>query len=147
MPNAFNTRPMTTAQKRRHPKPIKRQPLPGYVPKIRLPAGIASANAWALENAPPPTLPQTAFRDITDEMIGLPHDPVAQERAERFIRAAIAHRLHVEQKAAETATVVNVEVPDDALHLSHVTDRDIHRELIRLASRPARDRKRTGAAA
>lgn len=126
----------TRAFKRRHPKPIKRAPLPGYRPKRRLPPGAGSVIAHAVENAPPPTLPASVFREITDADIGIPHDPIAQEKAERYVRAAIAHRLRQEDHARKAATMINVELPDDSLHLAHATDHAINRELRRLEAMP-----------
>lgn len=43
--------------------------------------------------ARPPSLAQTTTTEITDDDIGLRHDPVAQHRAEDFIRAALAYKM------------------------------------------------------
>lgn len=149
MRSNFNVRPITREEKRRHPGPKRAKPLPGFRPKRRIPAGGASAVAWALENAAPPTMPTTSFRDITDTDLGLPHDDIAQEKAERFLRAAHAYQLHQEAKAAENArkaAPVHVEIEDDSLFLAHKVDRDIFRQLQRIASRPARSSKPNAAA-
>lgn len=120
------------------------------------PAIVAVVSRMRLRRAvggAPITLPAVGTGpSLTDEDMGLEPDPVAQARAEAFIRAAIAYRLHQDAKAAETGrkaapTAVHVEVPDADLHLSHVVDRGIHQELVRLASRPGRDLKPAGAAA
>ena len=102
----------------------------------------------------PITLPVVGSRPVlTDDDVGLKPNPCAQARAEAFIRAAIGHRLHVEEKAREAARLaaatriapgptVALEVPDDALALIYPTDvlsevdRGIYRELIRLTARP-----------
>ncbi|MGH1572781.1 hypothetical protein ACRAWG_21560 [Methylobacterium sp. P31] len=77
----------------------------------------------APERVPPTiTLPPVSTREITDADIGLPHDPVAQLKAETYLRAAIGHRL---REAAQATTVkptaaatINVEIPDESLALS-----------------------------
>lgn len=115
-------------------------------------AVVSTIRVRAAIGGAPITLPPVGTGPtLTDEDVGLKPNPGDQARAEAFIKAAIGHRMHVEAKARETARkaapTVHVEVQDDALHLAHVTDHGIHRELIRLASRPARDRKPAGAAA
>ncbi|WP_461658807.1 hypothetical protein [Methylorubrum aminovorans] len=73
--------------------------------------------------------------------MGLPDDPIAQQRAEEAIRAAIAYRLRQETKA-KPAPIQAVEVPldDDSLSIrdvpADVLD-GIASELRRIASRPA----------
>lgn len=97
------------------------------------------------------TLPEVgAWPALTDADVGLTDDPVAQDRAERMIRAAVGYRLHEEAKTREAArkAAVYVQVDDDALFLAHRVDRDIHRELVRLTSNASRSRKvATGTAA
>ncbi len=83
----------------------------------------------------------------------MPTDDAAQAKAERYIMAAIGHRLHIEAKAREAARLadaariapgptVAVEVPDDALSLISPTDvltetdQAIYRELRRLEAMP-----------
>lgn len=78
---------------------------------------------------------------LTDADIGLPDDPIAQQRAEEAIRAAISYRLRQEAKA-KPAPVQAIEVPldDDSLSIrdvpADVLD-GIASELRRIASRPA----------
>lgn len=47
----------------------------------------------------PPTLAETTTTEITDIDIGLKPDPVAQETAERLMRAAIAYRMKQDERA------------------------------------------------
>ena len=47
----------------------------------------------------PPTLAQTTKAEILDADIGLRHDPVAQRRAEDYIKAALAFRHRQEERA------------------------------------------------
>lgn len=117
-PAPFNARPM--------------KPLPGYVPKRKMPAAY---HRWKADFADdgPVTLPETSYRQITDADLGMPTDDASQAKAEAFIRAAIGYRLHVEAKARDAARLaaatriapgptVAVEVPDDALALISPTD-------------------------
>lgn len=117
-PAPYNARPM--------------KPLPGYVPKRKMPAAY---HRWKADFADdgPVTLPETSYRPITDADLGMPTDDAAQAKAERYLRAAIGHWLHVEDKAREAARLaaavrlmpgptVHVEVPDHAVSLISPTD-------------------------
>ncbi len=104
--------------------------------------------------AVPVTLaPATVTGGLTDADVGLPADPVAQLRAETFLKAAIAYRMREEERARQLARaaalavpanvpVMHVEVPDEAMLLIDPTDRlspedtAILAELRRLAGRP-----------
>ncbi|MER2289847.1 hypothetical protein ABS770_16390 [Methylobacterium brachiatum] len=115
-------------------------------------AVVSTIRVRATIGGAPITLPAVgAGPSLTDDDVGLKPDPGAQARAEAFIRAAIGYRLHQEAKAREAArqaaTTVNVELDDDALHLAHVTDHGICRELRRIAARPACSNKTAGTAA
>lgn len=88
------------------------------------------------------TMPVRNMRMLSDEDVGLPHDPIAQERAEEFIRAAIGYRLRQEAKA-KPAVIQAVEIPiaDDALSIRDVPAdvlEGIAVELRRIAGLPAR---------
>ncbi|OHV16229.1 hypothetical protein BK022_13580 [Methylorubrum extorquens] len=79
---------------------------------------------------------------LTDADVGLPDDPIAQQRAEEAIRAAISYRLKHEAKA-KPAPIRAVEVPlaDESITIldvpANVLD-GIGAELRRIASRPVR---------
>jgi len=67
------------------------------------------------------TMPLRNMRMLSDEDVGLPHDPIAQERAEEFIRAAIGYRLRQEAKAKPAVvTVVKVPIDDDSILIRDV---------------------------
>jgi hypothetical protein len=85
----------------------------------------------------PVTLPPVTILEspITDADLDLPDDPIAQERAERFLAAAYAYQRRQAEKA-KPAQVVNIEVDDAALHLDHVDLKRIGEELQRIATRP-----------
>jgi hypothetical protein len=88
------------------------------------------------------SLPAVTTACLTDADIGLPDDPIAQQRAEQAIRAAIAYRLKHENKA-NPAHIQDVEVPlaDESITIrdvpANVLD-GISAELRRIVSRPAR---------
>jgi hypothetical protein len=112
-------------------------------------AVVSTIRVRATIGGGPITLPAVGTGpSLTDQDVGLKPNPGEQARAEAFIKASIGYRLHVEAKARDTARMaaVHVELDNDALHVAHIVDAGINRELIRLASRPGRDRK-TGAAA
>ncbi|CAO4169544.1 hypothetical protein [Methylorubrum aminovorans] len=85
-------------------------------------------------------MPVRNMRMLTDEDVGLPHDPIAQERAEEFIRAAISYRLKMKAKA-KPVSILAVEVPieDESITIldvpADVLD-GIAAELRRIAERP-----------
>lgn len=90
--------------------------------------------------------PATVTGGLSDEDIGLPRDDVAQEGAERFLRAAYAFRLREAEKEAARQRLlpgptVHVEIPDDSVALvsptNHLSPLDVEilRELKRLARR------------
>ncbi|MGN7127726.1 hypothetical protein [Methylorubrum thiocyanatum] len=67
------------------------------------------------------TMPTRNMRMLTDEDVGLPHDPIAQQRAEEFIRAAISYRLKTEAKAKpDVVTMVEVPLDDEAIIIRDV---------------------------
>lgn len=124
-------------------------------PKVRLQAAADRKRLIALEErrrrtlyrepapervAPPVSLPAVRMGSVTDEDIGLTPDPVAQVRAETYLSAVIAHRLREEdiarRRAEAAARTVHVEVDDASLHLAHVIDHGIHREMRRLEAMP-----------
>ncbi len=79
---------------------------------------------------------------LSDAECGLPEDPIAQQRAEEFIRAAISYRLKTEANA-KPAVIQAVEIPiaDDALSIRDVPAdvlEGIAVELRRIAGLPAR---------
>ncbi|AYO84057.1 hypothetical protein EBB05_18490 [Methylobacterium brachiatum] len=130
-------------------------------PKRKFETGGSSAerideSQWIKPEAdlgpPPVSLAPITMSSLTDADVGLPDDPLAQERAERFIAAAIAYRFKQQSLAREAArlasaeklfpgTTVAVEVPDDAVTLIAPTDvldevdQGILRELRRLTAR------------
>jgi hypothetical protein len=97
------------------------------------PAVLAMAEKVALAEteitAAPVTLaPATTSGGITDSDVGLPHDDVAQERAERFLRNVYAFQMR--EAAKEDARqrlfpdlTVHEEVPDESFTLMRPTDR------------------------
>ncbi|MGN7127305.1 hypothetical protein [Methylorubrum thiocyanatum] len=91
------------------------------------------------------TMPKRTMTMMTDEDCGLTPDPIAQARAEEYIRAAISFQLRQEAKAqAQTAKVIAVEVPvaDDAFSIRDVPAdilADIASELRRIAYRSSSD--------
>lgn len=50
--------------------------------------------------AAPVTLHIVKTREITDQDLGLPHDPVAQQRAETWLRAVHGHQRQTGKRAA-----------------------------------------------
>ena len=88
------------------------------------------------------TMPERNLRMLSDAECGLPEDPIAQQRAEEAIRAAIGYRLREEAKA-KPAVIQAVEIPiaDDALSIRDVPAdvlEGIAVELRRIAGLPAR---------
>ena len=84
-------------------------------------------------------MPVRTMRMMTDEECGLTPDPIAQERAEEFIRAAISYRLKQEARA-KPAPIMAVEVPldDQSIAIRNVPDNvldGIADELRRIANR------------
>ncbi|MBA8916011.1 hypothetical protein [Methylorubrum thiocyanatum] len=77
---------------------------------------------------------------MTDEDVGLTPDPIAQERAEEYIRAAISYRLKAQAKATPIQAV-EIPVADESISIldvpADVLD-GIAAELRRIASLPAR---------
>lgn len=94
------------------------------------------------------TMPERNLRMLSDAECGLPEDPIAQQRAEESIRAAISYRLKVEAKA-KPAVIQAVEIPieDEAITIravpAEVLD-GIASELRRIASRSAISRDSGG---
>lgn len=101
----------------------------------------------------PVTLPPVTMSTITDSDIGLKDDPIAQEKAERYLMAVLANQRHQEQKARAAQRLasaqklipgptVHIEIPDESVLLENPTDqlsetdRAIYRELKRLEARP-----------
>ncbi|MEA1830949.1 hypothetical protein U8607_02540 [Methylobacterium durans] len=88
----------------------------------------------------PITLAPVSTHEITDAMVGLPEDPIAQARAVEYVQAASAFRAR--QHAALPRPVISaVEVPigDDALKIIDISDpmtRDVAEALERLVNRP-----------
>ena len=109
-----------------------------HAPSTRIPFHLVFAADRERRGDIPVTLPPITMLEspVTDEDIDLPHDPVAQERAERFLAAAYAYQRRQAEKAQVAARVVHVDLPDEALHLAHAIDHDIMRELGRIAARP-----------
>lgn len=108
------------------------KPEPGPSSRISLGSLIAldrERRAKIAVTLPPVTILESP---VSDADIDLPDDPVAQERAERFLAAAYAYQRH----QAAKHQVVHVEVDDDALHLDHVDLKGIGDELQRIADRP-----------
>lgn len=99
---------------------------------------------WTPPSTAPITLPPITAIDLTDADLGLPDDPLAQESAERAIRAATAFRLKQEAIAGLRQTVpgpVTITVPDGALSFEDVPPDVLHgiaTELRRLVARPRR---------
>lgn len=83
-----------------------------------------------------PSLAQTTTGEITDAMIGLKPDAVAQEVAERYVRAAIAYRLKQAEraKADKDARWTQIVIAAEALKISVETGQGITDELVRLTS-------------
>lgn len=50
--------------------------------------------------AAPVSLHVVASPEISDQDLGLPHDPVAQQRAETWLRAVHGHQRHTGKRAA-----------------------------------------------
>jgi hypothetical protein len=103
--------------------------------------------------SPPITMPTTAYREITDEMLGMPRNDGAQLRAEGFLACVIADRLRRENQARAAATLaawarlapgptVHAEVDDasitviDPTDVLDETDKAILAELKRITARP-----------
>ncbi|QIJ76946.1 hypothetical protein GU700_21610 [Methylobacterium sp. NI91] len=89
------------------------------------------------------TLPAVTTHCLNDADIGLPEDPVAQQRAEEAIRAAISYRLRQEAKAKPALIqAVEVTLDDDSLSIrdvpADVLD-GIASEPRRIAYRPSSD--------
>lgn len=88
----------------------------------------------------PVTMPAINAREITDADLGLAGGEIAQERAERFLRAATAYAEKHGDKA-KPIQAVEVEVPDDALSVVpelpfDPVERAILKELRRLTGLP-----------
>lgn len=49
--------------------------------------------------AAPVSLHVVASREISDQDLGLPHDPVAQQRAETWLKAVHGHQRHTRRAA------------------------------------------------
>ena len=95
------------------------------------------------------TLPTITAGTVTDADVGLEEDPVAQLRAETYLKSVIAYRDKEAEIARQIARasdlavpanvpVIHVEVPDDALLLTQI-DVEILAELRRLAGHDRRD--------
>ncbi len=86
------------------------------------------------------TMPVRNMTVLTDEDVGLTPDPIAQERAEEYIRAAISYRLKAQAKATPIQAV-EIPVADESISIldvpADVLD-GIAAELRRIASLPAR---------
>jgi hypothetical protein len=130
----------TEAARRRRAaaKAIKALSVPEPGPSSRLSVGQLLAMDRERRASVPVTLPPITMLEspVADEDLDLPHDPVAQERAERFLAAAYAYQRRQAEKAEAAARVVHVEVEDESLHLSHLVDKQIGDELQRLVDRP-----------
>lgn len=116
----------------------------------------ASANLTVrklVRTVAPITMPVTAFREITDEMLGMPRNDAAQLKAENYLVVAFAHRMHQEMKARAAKRLasaeklipgptIHVEIPDQSVTLIEPTDQldetdqGILRELKRLEALP-----------
>ncbi|GEP03699.1 hypothetical protein [Methylobacterium oxalidis] len=85
----------------------------------------------------PVTLVATTTAEVTDTMIGLPEDPIAQERAVAYLKAALAFRSR-QHTTLPRPVITAVEVPlrDDALEIIDLVDRDLADALGRLVNRP-----------
>ncbi|AWI91002.1 hypothetical protein C0214_23975 [Methylobacterium sp. DM1] len=89
------------------------------------------------------TMPVRIMSDMTDAQCGLPDDPVAQQRAEEAIRAAIAYRLRHEAKVTKVQAV-EITIADDELAISNVPADvldGISAELRRISNRSGGPRK------
>ena len=85
-------------------------------------------------------MPTRTMTVLSDAECGLPDDPIAQQRAEEAIRAAISYRLRQEAKAA-TIQAVEIPIEDESIFILDVPAdvlNGIAAELRRIASRPAR---------
>lgn len=87
-----------------------------------------------------PTVAATTTMEVSDQDIGLKPDAMAQEVAERYVRAAIAYRLKQAKKveAAEKARRARIVIAAQDLQISVETAQGIVDELVRISNRPQR---------
>lgn len=83
----------------------------------------------------PSVAPTTTF-EISDQDIGLKSDPVAQEIAERYVRAAIAYRTKQAERAETDAKArrAQIAIAAEELRIDLETAEGIVAEITRLAA-------------
>lgn len=146
---------MTTPRPRGRPRtkplpPAKRAPTPlgsfpvGHVVSSATQRRRILLSKLAAHVPTVPTMPVIAAREISDSDLGLTGGDIAQEKAERFLRAAAAFAAQQAEKAQTDKSpfqAVEVEVPNDAMVLvpalpDDPVERGILKELRRLTGLP-----------